>query len=144
MSKADDYAVTELCAISTINLSKYYYHQQEKPINFEECQMIAKLKVTAIETTNSYGKRRMIKVLRNHGHQLGIYKTASLMKKVNVVAINPKNKHYYPDSGEVHDKAPNVLKRQFNPGTTCNGTFLSMSENRTVESVTFYNSESAM
>jgi len=118
MNKADnDYTVTELCELFTIKLSTYYYHRQEKPIKLEEEQIIARLKATAIETTNSYGKRRMLKVLRQHGHQLGIYKTATLMKKAHVVAINPKKKHHYPDSGEVHDKAPNVLKRQFNPGT---------------------------
>ena len=59
----------------------------------------------------------MLKVLRQKGFQLGIYKTASLMKKADIIAINPKKKHHYPDSGEVHDKAPNVLERHFNPGT---------------------------
>lgn len=80
-------------------------------------QMITTLKMTAIETNNSYGKRRMLKVLHSEGFQLGIYKTASLMKKADIVAINPKKKHHYPDSGDVHRKAPNLLNRQFNPGT---------------------------
>jgi len=113
---ATRYTVTELCKVFNIKSSTYYYHQQEKPINVEQSQMIVTLKETAIDTTNSYGKRRMLKVLRQQGHQLGIYKTASLMKKANVVAINPKKKHHYPDSGKVHDTAPNVLQRQFNPG----------------------------
>ncbi|VAW99953.1 Mobile element protein, partial [hydrothermal vent metagenome] len=79
--------------------------------------MITILKATSIETNNAYGKRRMLKVLLEQGHELGIYKTASLMKKANIVAIRPKKKHYYPDSGEAHQKVPNVLNRQFNPGT---------------------------
>lgn len=118
MNKANDkYTVTELCALFTIKLSTYYYQRQKKPIKPNELEMITLLKATAIETDNSYGKRRMLKVLRKQGHQLGIYKTASLMKKARVVAINPKKKHYYPDSGEVHLKAPNLLNRQFNPDT---------------------------
>jgi len=55
--------------------------------------------------------------LNNRGYIVGIYKTASHMKKANVTAINPVKRHYYPDAGDVHQKADNVLKREFNPGT---------------------------
>jgi len=101
-----------------IKLSTYYYQQKEKPVKPEVERMISTLKLTAMETNDTYGKRRMLKVLRTEGYQIGIYKTASLMKKANIVAINPKKKHYYPDSGDEHHKATNLLNRQFNPGTT--------------------------
>ena len=118
MKKADDnYTLTELCTVFNIKLSTYYYRQQEKPLKPEVMQMITTLKMTAIETNNTYGKRRMLNVLHSEGFQLGIYKTATLMKKANIVAIKPKKKHHYPNSGEVHHKAPHLLKRQFNPGT---------------------------
>ena len=118
MNKADNnYTLTELCKLFNIKPSTYYYQQQEKTVKSEIVDMISLLKITAKETNNTYGKRRMLKALRNNGFQLGITKTASLMKKAHIVAKNPKKKHHYPDSGEVHDKAPNVLKRQFNPDT---------------------------
>lgn len=118
MKKANpDYTITEMCSLFNIKLSTYYYQQQERPIKPEVMQMITVIKETAIETNNAYGRRRMLETLQSQGFQLGMYKTASLMKKANVVAINPKKKHYYPDSGEAHHKAPNLLNRQFNPGT---------------------------
>lgn len=118
MKKANpDYTITEMCRLFNIKLSTYYYQEQENPVKPEVMQMISLLKMTAIETDNAYGRRRMHETLQSQGFQLGMYKTASLMKKANVVAINPKKKHYYPDSGDSHDKAPNLLNRQFNPGT---------------------------
>lgn len=39
------------------------------------------------------------------------------MKKAQVVATTPKKKHYYPDAGKGHHKAPHLLEREFNPGT---------------------------
>ncbi len=98
------------------SLSTYYYQQQEKRFSPEVTRMITAIKAVAIETDNAYGKRRMNIELQKQGFKLGVYKTSSLMKKANVVAINPKKKHYYPDSGEPHHKAPHLLKRQFTPG----------------------------
>jgi len=112
-----DYTVTEICPLFNIKLSTWYYQQQDKSPKSDEAEIIATLKETAIETNNAYGRRRMHKGLQNKGFKTGIYKTARLMKEAKIVAINPKKKHYYPDSGDVHDKAPNHLKRQFNPGT---------------------------
>lgn len=51
------------------------------------------------------------------GFKVGLCKTSTLMKQANIVAINPKKKHYYANSSEVHRKACNVLNRQFNSGT---------------------------
>ena len=39
------------------------------------------------------------------------------MSKANIVAIRPKQRHYYPDSGVEHKYAPNLLKREFSPKT---------------------------
>ena len=39
------------------------------------------------------------------------------MKKAIIMAVNPVKRHYYPDAGTVHKKAPNLLHREFNPGT---------------------------
>ncbi len=65
---------------------------------------------------HTYGKRRTQVESANRGIIIGIYKTASLMKKANVIAIKPKKRCNHP-SGEMHKKADHLLKRQFNPET---------------------------
>jgi len=118
MKKANkDYTITELCGLFKIKLSTYYYQQQEKPVKPEVTKMLTAIKMIAVETENTYGKLRMHEALQLQGFRLGVYKTSSLMKKANVVAIMPKKKHHYPDSGEEHKKAPHLLQRQFEPGT---------------------------
>lgn len=100
-----------------VKLSTYYYQQQEKRIKADEVKLLRVIKAIAVDTNNAYGKRRIHKELQLQGFRLGIYKTSSLMKKARVIAITPKKKHYYPDTGEAHNKAPNLLQRQFEPGT---------------------------
>ena len=55
--------------------------------------------------------------LLNRGFKIGVYRTATLMKKANVTAIAPRNRHYYPHAGKNHIKAKNILERQFYPET---------------------------
>jgi len=109
------YHLNELCTLFELSTSTYYYQNKPTTTNTEEQNMIINIKAIAQETGNSYGKRRMMIELHNRGFELGVHKTASLMKKANVVAIRPKKPHYYPNTGEVHNKADNLLKRQFNP-----------------------------
>ena len=44
--------------------------------------------------------------LNNQGYNIGLYQTATRMKKVNVVAIRPRKRHYYPN-------AKNLLNQEF-------------------------------
>jgi len=79
--------------------------------------MIIKIKSIANETNNSYGKRRMNVELLNNGLDIGLHQTASLMKKAGVVAIRPMKRHYYPNNGLEDKYFPNLLNREFRPGT---------------------------
>ena len=116
MKKASpNYQTKELCTLFNIPLSTHYY-QINKQVSDEEQKTINRIKSIAVETQHTYGKRRIQVELANQGIEIGVYKTALLMKKANVIAINPKKRHSYP-SGEVHKKAGHLLKRQFNPGT---------------------------
>jgi putative transposase len=45
---------------------------------------------------------------------IGVHKTDTLMKKLNIKPIRPK-KRYCPSSGKEHEYAPNLLKRHFTP-----------------------------
>ena len=109
------YQTTELCTLFNLALSTHYY-QVNNQMSDEDQETIAQIKLIAIETQHTYGKRRTQVELANRGIGIGIYKTASLMKKANVIAIKPKKRHSYP-TGEVHKKADHLLKRQFNPST---------------------------
>ncbi len=116
MKKASPgYQTKELCTLFSISLSTYYY-QINRQVSDEDQKTIERIKSIAIETQHTYGKRRTRVELANQGIVIGTYKTASLMKKANVIAIKPKKRHSYP-SGEVHKKADHLLKRQFNPET---------------------------
>ena len=113
MKKATDYSTQELCRLFDQKVSSYYYQTKTKLLKPEEIKLKSEMKSIAKENDNTYGKRRIQAALKHRGFYLGLYKTASMMKKAGVVAIVPKKKHYYPDGGESHPKAPNLLNREF-------------------------------
>ena len=116
MKKADpQYKTNELCELFQLSVSTHYYHLTQEVSELEQL-MIKEIKAIAVEHHHAYGKRRMKKELNNKGLSIGVYKTASLMKKANIVAIRPKKSPRY-DKGETHSIADNLLKRQFNPNT---------------------------
>ena len=118
MKKAEEsYTVDELCRLFDLSLSTYYYQLKQSVPSTQSQQLVTEIQKIAEDTDDTYGKRRMKVELNNRGYIVGVYKTASHMKKANVTAINPVKRHYYPDAGDVHQKADNVLKREFNPGT---------------------------
>ncbi len=100
-----------------MSLSSYYYQIQQKELNPKKEKMMIEIKVISQRTGNTYGKRRMLIELLNKGYEVGIYQTASLMKRAQVVAIRPQKKHYYADNGKEQKYFPNLLNRQFSPKT---------------------------
>lgn len=80
-------------------------------------QLLVNIKTIFAESDSTYGKRRIRNKLQAIGFDIGIYRTASLMKKAELKAKTPKKKHYYGESGKVHRIAPNLLKRQFKQST---------------------------
>lgn len=112
-----DYTIKELCDVFGQKPSTYYDQVKEKPACPEKLEIIRILKESAIESGNTYGKRRMKEALEHEGIEIGLYKTASLMKLACVKAIKPTKKHYYPDDGESNEHVDNVLDRQFDQPT---------------------------
>jgi len=108
-----NYTIKEMCDVFELNQSTYFDLSKEKPLAGEKKTIMTILKQTAIETQYTYGKRRMQKELKSQGINIGIHKTASMMKKARIVAIKPKKKHYYPNGGVCDIKIDNVLDRQF-------------------------------
>ena len=114
MSKAcKQYNTKELCELLKLPRSSYYYQVKDKPVNDNTNAMIKFIKQTAIEVGHTYGKRRMRVALNSQGYNIGVYQTATLMKKANVVAIRPRKHHYYPKTGLMFKKAKNLLNREF-------------------------------
>lgn len=107
------YSVTELCGVFDVSMSSYYY-KSALP-NLVDINIISMINAISNESRNSYGKRRIQAELHGRGLDIGLHKTASLMVRANIVAIRPKKKHYYPNSGQEHQYAPNLLKREFYP-----------------------------
>ncbi len=108
-----DYTINEMCDVFELNQSTYFDHVKQKPLAGEKKKIISILKKTAIDTKYTYGKRRMQQQLKLEGINIGIHKTASMMKQAKIVAIRPKKKHYYPNGGICNIKIENVLNRQF-------------------------------
>jgi hypothetical protein len=97
MNKANkQYNIKQLCRLLKLPCSSYYYQAKAKLANGNTNTIINIIKQTAIEVGHTYGKRRMKIILNNQGYSVGVYQTASLMKKANVVAIRPRKRHYYP------------------------------------------------
>ena len=118
MKEADDnYTIDELCRLFDLSLSTFYYQVKHASCSVVSQKIITEIQVIAEEVDQTYGRRRMKVELENRGFSIGVYKTASHMKKASVIAINPVKRHYYPDAGTTHKKAPNILKREFNPNT---------------------------
>lgn len=114
MKKAEpEYTITELCRLFNISMSSYYYH----PItaSLDDIKLMTLIKSISVDSGNTYGKRRINVELNEQGNVIGLHKTRTLMKHLNIKAIRPKKSHYYPDSGNEHKYAPNLLKREFNP-----------------------------
>ena len=111
------YTLTELCTLFQIKQSTYYYQQNTQTMDNKTIQLLVNIKAISAESENTYGKRRIRKELQAMGIDIGIYRTASLMKKAGIKAKTPKKKHYYGDTGKVHKIAPNLLKRQFEQST---------------------------
>ena len=116
MKKAEpEYTTTELCRLFDVSMSSYYY-QPVSP-NVENIELMTLIKSISVDSGNTYGKRRIQVELNELGKVIGLHKTRTLMKHLEIKAIRPKKNHYYPDAGIEHKYAPNLLKRQFNPET---------------------------
>ena len=105
--------MNELCRVFDVSLSSYYYH----PVTASTAiiNVMTLINNISIDSGNTYGKRRIHDELVERGHEIGAHKIRTFMKKLNIKAIRPKKRHYYPSSGNEHTYAPNLLKRHFDP-----------------------------
>jgi len=117
MKKADSMLNTQrACQLFNVPISTYYKQQEEKVVCIEKEFIISRIRCIHEANIHSYGRRRMLKTLQGEGINIGIFRVARLMKEAGVIAKIPKKPHYYPSGNEMPN-IPNLLKRQFNPGT---------------------------
>ncbi len=114
MKKADSsLPVDRICQLCDVPIASYYYKPTDKSV---EESLHNKMKKIHTDNLESYGRRRMQIALKNEGTQLGVFKIARLMRNAGIVAKIPKKQHNYPKETE-KPNIPNLLNRQFNPGT---------------------------
>ena len=114
MKKANlNYRTAELCKVFNVTPSSYYY----KPVGLSDndVKLMTLIKIISQNSGQTYGKRRIRAQLKMMGYHIGLRKTQRLMKQVDIVVIRPRKRHYYPDCGQEHKHASNLLQRQFNP-----------------------------
>jgi putative transposase len=105
--------MNELCRVFDVSLSIYYYHPVT--VSSATINVMTLINNISIDSGNTYGKGRIHAELVELGYEIGIHKTRTFMKKLNIKAIRPKKRHYYPSSGNEHKYAANLLKLHFNP-----------------------------
>jgi transposase InsO family protein len=115
MEKASnkDYSTSDLCRIFEIPASSYYY--RAVGVSAQDKKIIEAIKVISEASGHTYGKRRISQDLKAMGYAIGLRKTKRLMREAGVVVIVPRRRHYYPDSGQEHKYASNLLNREFTP-----------------------------
>jgi putative transposase len=104
-----------LCALLGVSTSSYYHAQKPLVISLEHQKLIDTVIDIHEDADKTYGKRRMRVELQAKGFDIGLYKTATLMKEAQIIAIRPRKKHSYVDHETEHRVAENILARQFNP-----------------------------
>lgn len=107
--------VNELCRVFEISCSSFYY--KPIPLSIKKQSVMQLVEDVFTDSDSTYGKRRIQAELLDLDCRVGVYAISTVMKNLGLRAIRPKKKHYYPDSGDEHIYAPNVLKRHFNPAT---------------------------
>jgi len=110
MNKAEIVTISKLCELFDVPLSSRYYKPIINPLDEDIMKIIQQIHQ---DNFQSYGRRRMVVALEKLGINIGVAKTASLMKKANIVAKHPKKPHYY-QGGKQKPNIQNLLKRQFN------------------------------
>jgi hypothetical protein len=83
MKKAiPDYKITELCRLFTISMSRYYY----SPVtpSLADIELMLLIKSISVQSGNTYGKLRVAVELNELGNNIGLYKTRTLMKHLNI------------------------------------------------------------
>ena len=110
------YPVSLQCQVLGVSRRCYYRYRRccdNKPIDPDHLEMLRLIKKIAEETDDTYGSRRMKKVLNNWGFPISRNKARKLMKEAGVQV---KHRRKYKVTTNSNHKRPvfdNLLQRQF-------------------------------
>jgi transposase InsO family protein len=99
-----------------VSRSGFYDYRKRHNCRAEDpSQASLKARVRSIfnDHKGNYGSRRILKQLRNEGHQIGRYKVRSLMRKLGLKAKSPRRYKVTTDSRHSYPLAANLLDREF-------------------------------
>lgn len=108
-SKLKTISITRQCELLSIKRSSLYY--KNRPVSNEEDIKIMNAIDEIYLVHPYYGYRRMYHELKNRGYNVGKKKTASFMKRMNIIALYPRRKHVNTsEQNKSHKVYPYLLK----------------------------------
>lgn len=111
------FPVSLLCRVMRVSRSGFYDYlsrfQSEDDDRTGDTALKNRVKQIFNESRASYGSRRVVKQLREEGHQIGRYKVRRIMRQMGLKAKTPKRFKLTTDSRHSFPAAPNILDRRF-------------------------------
>ena len=109
------YPVTVLCKVMEVSRSGFYDYLGSLQGSDDPDEVALKVRVMEIskEHRSQYGSRRILKQLKDEGHQIGRYKVRRLMRTLGLKTKSPKRYKITTDSRHSFPVAPNILNREF-------------------------------
>ncbi|MCB1958593.1 MAG: transposase, partial [Rhodocyclaceae bacterium] len=107
------HAVTMLCRVMQVSTSAYYEWRARgaEVIDSQTWHLCHRMKTLFAESRDSAGSRRLVKLLRKEGFEIGRYRVRRLMKKLGLVVKRKKRFVLTTDSNHKEPVAENLLNR---------------------------------
>ncbi|WP_199731329.1 IS3 family transposase [Paraburkholderia sp. RAU2J] len=105
-------SVSHACRVLEVSRSGYYAHQRAKP-SAKSLQERTHVKAAFVASGASYGSRRVMHALREHGPHIGRYRVRTLMREAGLRTSWKRKFVSTTDSRHTLPVAENVLDRKF-------------------------------
>ncbi len=111
----DRYPVTLMCKVLDVSPSGYYAWRGRPESARSRANRLLKVDIRSIfdESRETYGSPRIHDELRDRGVRCGRKRVAKLMKEEQLEPKKARRYRVTTVSSETHEKAPNILNRQF-------------------------------
>ena len=113
------YPTRVLCRVLGVSVSGFhdYLHRQSARTDDADAVLRTELRAIHAASNRSYGRHRLVRALRARNHAVGHKRVARLMAEERIQGkIKGRSRRKTPAAGSAQ-LAPNLLDRQFTPGT---------------------------
>ncbi len=110
------YPISLQCQVLGVRLQGYYHyrhHTENKPVDPEHQEMLRLIKKIATETDDTYGSRRMKKMMNILGFPISRNKARKLMKEADVQVRHRKKYKVTTNSNHQQPVFDNLVQREF-------------------------------